>query len=71
MAHPWLGNVRELRDAIERAAIIARGREVRPEHLPYPGRSSAQLDLTGHGSWRAQRQLACWSEEELGRAPAD
>jgi len=31
---PWTGNVRELRNAIEHAAIIARGRPIRPEHLP-------------------------------------
>jgi two-component system nitrogen regulation response regulator GlnG len=30
----WVGNVRELRNAIEHAAIIARGRPIRPEHLP-------------------------------------
>lgn len=31
---PWTGNVRELRNAIEHAAIIARGRPIRSEHLP-------------------------------------
>ncbi|MDR3636453.1 MAG: sigma-54 dependent transcriptional regulator [Isosphaeraceae bacterium] len=35
-ARPWAGNVRELRNAIEHAAIVARGRAIRPEHLPGP-----------------------------------
>jgi two-component system, NtrC family, nitrogen regulation response regulator GlnG len=30
----WPGNVRELRNAIEHAAIIARGSPLRPEHFP-------------------------------------
>jgi two-component system nitrogen regulation response regulator GlnG len=31
---PWLGNVRELRNALEHAAIVARGAPLLPEHLP-------------------------------------
>ncbi len=31
---PWRGNVRELRNAIEHALILARGRAIMPEHLP-------------------------------------
>jgi DNA-binding NtrC family response regulator len=30
----WQGNVRELRNAIEHALILARGRTIMPEHLP-------------------------------------
>ncbi len=33
-ARVWSGNVRELRNAIEHAAIVARGRTLGPEHLP-------------------------------------
>jgi two-component system, NtrC family, nitrogen regulation response regulator GlnG len=32
----WHGNVRELRNAIEHAMILARGRTIAPEHLPPP-----------------------------------
>ena len=35
-ARPWAGNVRELRNAIEHAAIVARGSPILPEHLPAP-----------------------------------
>jgi two-component system, NtrC family, nitrogen regulation response regulator GlnG len=31
---PWFGNVRELRNALEHAAIVARGEPLRPEHFP-------------------------------------
>jgi two-component system nitrogen regulation response regulator GlnG len=33
---PWYGNVRELRNAIEHAMILARGGTIAPEHLPPP-----------------------------------
>lgn len=33
----WSGNVRELRNAVERAAIFARGGIIETEHLPPPG----------------------------------
>ena len=33
--HPWRGNVRELRNAVERAAILCSGTRVQVEHLPF------------------------------------
>ena len=33
-ARPWTGNVRELRNTIEHAAIVARGQPIRLEHFP-------------------------------------
>ncbi len=33
-AYRWGGNVRELENVIERAAILSGGEEIRPEHLP-------------------------------------
>jgi two-component system nitrogen regulation response regulator GlnG len=33
---PWHGNVSELRNAIDHALIVARGRAIMPEHLPRP-----------------------------------
>ncbi|MCL6447730.1 MAG: sigma-54 dependent transcriptional regulator [Armatimonadetes bacterium] len=32
--YPWPGNIRELQNVIERAAIICQGNEILPEHLP-------------------------------------
>jgi DNA-binding NtrC family response regulator len=33
-AYRWPGNIRQLRNVIERALILAPGQEIRPEHLP-------------------------------------
>ncbi|MCE5267380.1 MAG: sigma-54 dependent transcriptional regulator [Planctomycetaceae bacterium] len=35
-ARPWYGNVRELRNALEHALILARGGPILTEHLPLP-----------------------------------
>lgn len=34
LAYPWPGNVRQLRNAVQRACLLARGEVVLPEHLP-------------------------------------
>jgi DNA-binding NtrC family response regulator len=33
--HSWKGNIRELRNVLERASILTDGNEILPEHLPY------------------------------------
>mgnify|MGYP001552058313 CR=1 FL=1 len=33
--HAWKGNIRELRNVLERATILADGMEILPEHLPF------------------------------------
>jgi DNA-binding NtrC family response regulator len=33
-AYPWPGNIRELRNMLERACLLARGQEIMPEHFP-------------------------------------
>ena len=33
-SHPWPGNIRQLRNALERAVIMSQGRVLLPEHLP-------------------------------------
>ena len=33
--YEWKGNIRELKNVIERAAILVEGTEILPEHLPY------------------------------------
>ncbi len=57
---PWPGNVRELRNAIEHAAILARGGPIRVEHLPDRLRAlTSQIDPT------------CPEPSRVGRAEAD
>jgi Nif-specific regulatory protein len=40
-AHEWAGNVRELRNVIERAVLVAEGEVLRAEHLPEEWRTDA------------------------------
>src|SRR3989442_1086828 len=47
--HPWIGNVRELRNVVERAVIVATGRTIRTEHLPDEVRA-AEAELPDAGA---------------------
>ena len=63
IARPWTGNVRELRNAIEHAAIIARGRALGPEHLPPVG---ARLDESARSSGaELGDRLAEWTSRQM------
>lgn len=39
--HPWPGNLRELRNAIERASILTQGEQITAADLPRPGAANA------------------------------
>src|SRR5690606_12427696 len=56
----WPGNVRELRNAVEHAAIVARGGEIGREHLPAPG--APLPESAGGDDVRVQAQLAAWAQ---------
>jgi DNA-binding NtrC family response regulator len=52
LEYEWPGNIRELRNVLERACMIAAGQDIRPEHLL--GLSHAGSDNGGHarpGDW--------------------
>ncbi|MCC6511175.1 MAG: sigma-54-dependent Fis family transcriptional regulator [Pirellulaceae bacterium] len=71
---PWRGNVRELRNTIEHAFLMSRGRPLRPEHLPMtanyqmttnvrvdstlPGPATLPLDVTGLSEAQLADKLA-------------
>ncbi len=65
---PWHGNVRELRNAIEHAAIRARGSTIMPEHLPPSAPLNVMpiqnqtVDLRTH----IQSLLTRWTLQKLG-----
>jgi two-component system, NtrC family, nitrogen regulation response regulator GlnG len=58
-ARPWPGNVRELRNALEHAAIEARGGPLRPEHFPEPTAMSGPAGIAD----RLRSLVAEWVRE--------
>jgi two-component system nitrogen regulation response regulator GlnG len=62
-SQPWLGNVRELRNALEHAVIVARGGPLLPEHFPTlksslgPLTAAEQLDAAVR-AWFVERLKA-------------
>jgi two-component system nitrogen regulation response regulator GlnG len=67
---PWYGNVRELRSAIERAAIAARGGTIAPEHLPPPIPANLvqpARDATNEPT--LAKLLRQWTEQRLRESP--
>lgn len=70
-ARPWPGNVRELRNALEHAAIEARGAALRPEHFPEPNTATGPASTVE----RLRSLVAEWVRERVqaldGREPAD
>ena len=67
----WLGNVRELRNAVEYAMILARGGSIAPEHLPPPvaemARERAAVLISQDEALRAL--VRQWADRQL-RDPA-
>ncbi len=67
---PWHGNVRELRNAIEHAAILARGGTIMPEHLPDSAPSSVVPHPASHANLpaRIHTLLQQWASAQLADA---
>jgi two-component system nitrogen regulation response regulator GlnG len=61
LSQPWFGNVRELRNALEHAVILARGGPLLPEHFPA---------TSGMGTTNPREQLAAavlhWLHDRIG-----
>jgi two-component system nitrogen regulation response regulator GlnG len=68
---PWLGNVRELRNALEHAAILARGGPLQPEHFPTctagPGTANPAQQLAA----TVRQWLAARIKESRPEAPTN
>jgi DNA-binding NtrC family response regulator len=65
-ARTWTGNIRELRNAIEHAAIVARGQEIGPEHLPaIPALAKSAEPSATRGD--LEERLADWARRALRR----
>ncbi len=53
-AHAWPGNIRELRNMIERAVVVCRGPTIEPEHLAMPAARDTMPFERPSGSLRDQ-----------------
>ncbi|MFO0821108.1 MAG: sigma-54 dependent transcriptional regulator [Pirellulales bacterium] len=63
---PWYGNVRELRNAIEHAAMLARGGVIEPEHLPPPSTiQPTRLDADKAADASLVDLVKRWADEQL------
>ena len=60
----WHGNVRELRNAIEHAVIIARGGVIEPEHLPPPAPPAGQ-PMSALPTIALSQLIRQWAESRL------
>lgn len=72
-AHSWPGNIRELQNAVERAAILAQGGSVSERHFMLPGAISGSSQITpkseqessssdgGYPSLAEQIEVQCYS----------
>jgi two-component system, NtrC family, nitrogen regulation response regulator GlnG len=63
----WHGNIRELRNAIEHAMILARGGEILPEHLPPPTPPGSEPGQTREAMIAAM--IRDWAGREIERSP--
>jgi two-component system, NtrC family, nitrogen regulation response regulator GlnG len=59
----WYGNVRELRNAVEHAVILARGGTILPEHLPPPTPPGADVGQTREAMLATM--IRDWARREL------
>ncbi len=67
---PWYGNIRELRNAIEHAVILARGGAIAKEHLPPPADPFPTVD-GAHAAdppIRIVKWIREWAETQLSQS---
>jgi two-component system nitrogen regulation response regulator GlnG len=62
---PWRGNVRELRNAIDHALIVARGREIMPEHLPPVVAVRGSNNFCDDTESAVSAAVRAWIEQEI------
>ena len=63
---PWHGNIRELRNAVEHAMILARGGSILPEHLPPPTPPGSDAGQTREAMLAAM--IRDWARRQLDQS---
>jgi two-component system nitrogen regulation response regulator GlnG len=66
-ALPWPGNVRELRNALEHAAIVARGGPLLPEHFPPP----LTIPQAAHPAEELANAVRHWLAEKIKESKSE
>ncbi len=66
-SRPWYGNVRELRNALEHAVLIARGGPLHRDHFPPPTPASHDTNATRETMLAAM--VAAWAEQQIAARP--
>ncbi|MFQ5490014.1 MAG: sigma 54-interacting transcriptional regulator [Phycisphaerae bacterium] len=76
--HAWRGNIRELKNVIERAVLMCDGQEITPDHLPrdIAGDAAEIVDHQGDASlWGYERAMivkslteASWNQSQAARS---
>jgi two-component system nitrogen regulation response regulator GlnG len=72
LGRDWPENVRDLRAAVEHAAVVARGAVLRPEHLPsreITATTGGPLDTAGRNVDTAIKDWAAAARAAFGRLP--
>ena len=67
-SYDWPGNVRELENVVERAVMLARGPEIRPENLLLPGSSGLDASSALARAAGTVVTVSSWSEDQSGDA---
>ncbi len=69
-SRPWHGNVRELKNAVSHAAVVARGRALAIEDfpLPKPGRDTQTIPLP---QVSIDRVVRVWAEQAIENGPPE
>jgi two-component system nitrogen regulation response regulator GlnG len=69
---PWPGNLRELKHAVEYAAVVSRGATLRAEHLPPPPSTAAATPAAAPADADARLVAAVeeWVARSLGAEPS-
>ncbi len=66
-SRPWYGNVRELRNALEHALLLARGGPLHHEHFPPPTPPAHEAGATREAMLAAM--VAAWAEQQMSAHP--
>ncbi|MDD5594101.1 MAG: sigma-54 dependent transcriptional regulator [Candidatus Margulisbacteria bacterium] len=74
MGYDWPGNVRELQNLVERGVVLANGREITPDDLPFSPSlkiEAAPIDLDAGGTGNLHKTLEHYEKELIVKALAE